>query len=218
MSKSSITYSLDGADLAAVFGVYISGSRGVLDLPSLKQPQVYDWADYHGVIVDLDKPRYKPRSIILDAWVETKGGMIDFAQKVGNFYNAIRKQGLRQLSVFVNNPDKPLVFMVYMKDEVSVAKKWRDVHMYGTFQIKFEEPEPIKRVIRFTGTQPSITFRSSDVFNIYWGDGRVDHDVSADSTKTVAPLPYTSSGTYYICFSGNIDSLTEFSTNGTVIW
>ena len=73
MSKSSITYSLDGADLAAVFGVYISGSRGVLDLPSLKQPQIYDWADYHGVIVDLDKPRYKK-------WVKDNADRIEAAR------------------------------------------------------------------------------------------------------------------------------------------
>ena len=123
MGKSSIIYSLDRVDLAAGFGIHISASRGVLDLPSLKQPQVYDWVDYHGVIVDLEKPRYNTRTIILDAWIETKSGMIDFAQELNNFYAAVRKPGLHQLNVFIS-PDKPLVFMVYMKDEINVVSSY----------------------------------------------------------------------------------------------
>ena len=221
MTKSAIKYSLDGIDLTA-FGIHISGSRGVLDLPSLKQPQAYDWSDYHGVIVDLEKPRYNTRSMIFDASVVTSGdagtneSMLDFTQKVNAFCAAVSKSGLRQLLVFIT-PEKPLVFMVYMKDSMDVEKKWKDQQMYGKFQIKFEEPEPIKRIIKYTGSQASITFRSGDMFNIYWGDGKVDYDVSADTLKTVTHN-YVSTGTYYICFSGNTDSLTEFSTNGTAIW
>jgi len=214
-----IIYKIDGIDLTT-FGIHISGSRGVLDLPSLKQPQRYDWADYHGEIVDLEKPRYNTRSLIFDAWIETMSeqseAVIDFTEKIRGFYEAITKSGLRQLLVFIT-PERPLAFMAYMKDGMNVSKKWRDMHMYGTFQIKLEEPEPIKRVIVFTGTQASITFRSGDMFNIYWGNGKADYDVSADSVKTVTHT-YASTGTYYICFSGNTDSLISFSTNGTVIW
>ena len=217
MTKSSIIYRLDGVDLAAGFGIHISDSCGIQDLPALNLSQVYDWPDYHGAIVDLDKPRYKARSIILDAWIETKVGKMDFARKINAFYTAVCKPGLRQLVNFLDPADDPLVSMVYMKDGMSVEKKWRDIHMFGKFQMKLEEPEPIKRVIRFATTQPAITFRSSDMFNIYWGDGTVDYDVSADSTRTVTHY-YPTWGTYYVCFSGNTDSLTEFSTNGTVIW
>jgi len=218
---STIKYQLDGIDLKT-FGIYISASRGVLDLPSLKQPQKYDWPDYHGEIVDLEKPRYNTRSLILDAWIETKGAsdsigaMVVFAEKVKGFYEAVTKPGLHQLLVFIS-PEKPLAFMVYMKDGMDVTKKWRDAQMFGTFQIKLEEPEPMKRVVKHTGAQASITYRSGDMFNIYWGDGKADYDVSADSEKTVTHN-YATSGTYYICFSGNTDSLISFSTNGTVIW
>jgi len=218
---TAITYKLDGIDLAT-FGIHISASRGALDLPSLKQPQKYDWPDEHGEIVDLEKPRYNTRSLIFDAWVVTEGAhgtnyaMIDFSLKIRSFHAAITKPGLHQLLVFLQ-PERPLAFMVYMKDGMDVAKKWRDVQMFGTFQIKLEEPEPVKRVVIFTGAQASVTFRSDDMFNIYWGDGKADYDVSADSVKTVTHT-YASSGTYYICFSGNTDSLISFSTNGTVIW
>jgi hypothetical protein len=225
MSASAISYKLDGTDLST-FGIHISASRGVLDLPSLKQPQTYDWADYHGAIVDLEKPRYNTRSLILDAWVETKatgsstgvvGVMNNFAERIKDFYAAVTKPGLRQLLVYINEL-RPLVFMVYMKDGMDVTKKWRDMQMFGTFQIKFEEPEPVKRVIRFFGDNAKITFRSGDMFNIYWGDGKVDYDVSADSEKTVWH-DYPDFGTYYACFSGNVDSLISFSTpSGFTLW
>ena len=104
-AKSAITYKLNGFDLATTWGIHISGSRGVLDLPSLKQPQKYIWADYHGEIVDLEKPRYNTRSIILDAWIETTPGTDDakndFVEKIRGFYNAITKPGLHQLLVFI---------------------------------------------------------------------------------------------------------------------
>lgn len=213
--RPTISYKIDLIDFTD-FGIHVSASRGVLDLPSLKQPQTYDWPDYHGVIVDLEKPRYNTRSIILDAWVETKAGMINFSDRIKGFYDVITKPGLHQLLSFIS-PDRPLAFMVYMKDGMEVAKKWRDIQMFGTFQMKFEEPEPVKWVIKYTGAQASITFRSGDMFNIYWGDGKVDYDVSADSEKTVTH-DYVSDGTYYICFSGNVDSLLSFTTNGTLIW
>jgi hypothetical protein len=185
-------------------------------LPSLKQPQKYEWADQHGEIVDLEKPRYNSRQIILDAWIETTAGKLDFVEKINAFFALLRRPGLRQMAAFIS-PDSPLVYMVYTKDGIEVAKKWRDVQMYGTFQIKLEEPEPVKKVIRFTGTQPIITFRSADAFNIYWGDGRTNYDVCYDAGDT-ARHTYATAGTYYICFTGNIDSLTTFSTNGTVIF
>ena len=219
--SSAITYMLDGIDLST-FGIHMSASDGVLDLPSLKQPQTYDWPDYHGVIVDLEKPRYNTRSLIFDAWVETSEGMIDFAERIRSFYDVIAKPGLHQLLSF-NSPDRPFAFMVYMKDGMEVKKKWRDVQMYGTFKMKFEEPEPVKRVVRYTGDRASVSFSSTDAFNIYWGDGTVDYDV-VRPIQTPAGLDdtvtheYSSAGTYYICFSGNVDSLGSFSTNGTVIW
>jgi len=103
---------------------------------------------------------------------------------------------------------------------MDVSKKWRDAHMFGTFQMKFEEPEPVKRVIRYTGDKAEITFRSYDVFNIYWGDGKVNYDVSftPEDTEDTAKHEYDATGTYYICFCGNTDSLISFSTNGEVIW
>jgi len=212
---STITYKVDGIDFST-FGIYVSGSKGVLDLPTLKQPQKYDWSDYHGEIVDLDAPRYNTRSITLDSWIETKLGMVEFANKINQFYLAITKPGAHQLLVYIDD-DSPLAYMVYMKDGMSVTKAWREIEMFGTFQIKLEEPEPVKRVIQYTGTKASITFKSPDMFNIYWGDGNADYDVSADSQKTVTHT-YSKSGTYFICFSGNTESLSVFTTNGSVIW
>ena len=216
------TYQIDGIDLSA-FGIRIAASRGVLDLPSMKQPQTYDWPDYHGVTVDLEKPRFNPNHIILDAWMESSDGMLEFAKRIRSFYNTMTKPGLRQLLVFIGE-NHPLVFMVYMKDGMDVQKKWNDIRMFGTFQIKLEEPEPVKMVVRFESgsTVSSVSFASNDFFNVYWGDGTVSYDIDGVSITGIPGIKlnhnFPAPGTYFACVCGNIDSITSFSTTGTVIW
>ena len=55
--------------------------------------------------------------------------------------------------------------------------------------------------------------------NIYWGDGTVDTDVYGDCTgKNAISHTYTDYGIYYIIVAGVIEDITDFETNGIVVW
>ncbi|WGU70640.1 hypothetical protein QIU18_00330 [Capnocytophaga canimorsus] len=51
--------------------------------------------------------------------------------------------------------------------------------------------------------------------NIYWGDGSTDFDVEGSITRT---HDYLANGTYHIIITGDIDTITNFSSNAEVLW
>ena len=67
--------------------------------------------------------------------------------KLSRFEQLFDEQGTQRLMIDVH-PTKPLLYEVYCKDEISVAKKWSDELMVGTFKLKLFEPEPVKRILK----------------------------------------------------------------------
>lgn len=53
---------IDGLDVLASFGVYVTDYRGVLSWPALKEFPKYDWPDEDGLEVDLSSPALDTRS------------------------------------------------------------------------------------------------------------------------------------------------------------
>ena len=149
----------------------VSASSGVLDHPDLKERMSIDWADEHGKIIDLSEKFYKEREITLDCWLKADGE-IDFMTKMLDFQQLFDVAGLLQLRIEID-PNKPLVYMVYLDKGVAIKKKWRSGTMVGTFQLKLVEPEPFKMVIE-AGKLPSyytvinFTITSSKPLTIYW--------------------------------------------------
>jgi len=217
----TITYKLDGIDLKT-YGVYVSASDGLLSRPKPKSNISVNWADYNGTVVDLTKRLYEDREIEIDCFIKADT-QSDFVLKCNTFLALFDAVGTRRLEVFVDNEatPKPLVFEVYLSDEVSFSKKWSASTMVGTFSLKLKEPEPIKRVLKYTRTSTadktvSITVTSTKLLNIYWGDTTHTYDVVG--TSQVKTHDYTVNGTYYIVITGNIDEITSLTTTGAVVW
>ena len=217
----TIVYKLDGVDIKT-YGAYVSASEGLLSRPKPKAPVTVDWADYNGTVVDLARKIYEPREIELECFIKADT-QSDFVLKCNTFLALFDVAGTRRLEVFVDNEatPKPLVFEVYLAESVTINKKWSANTMVGTFTLKLKEPEPIKKVLKYTRTGTgdktvSITVTSTKLLNIYWGDGTHTYDVSG--TAQVVTHDYNGNGTYYIIVTGNIDEITSLTSTGTVVW
>jgi PKD repeat protein len=214
----NVVYKLDGIDLKT-YGVCISSSDGLLSKPKLKAPVSLNWETYNGDVVDLSKRYYESREIQLGCLILADSNA-DLITKCNTFLALFDQAGTRRLSVTVDSSE-PLCFEVYISDNVDIKKTWSSDNLIGTFNLKLIEPEPVKRVLKYTRTSVSdktvsITLTSSKLLNIYWGDGSHTFDVSG--TAQIITHDYSTNGTYYIVVTGNIDEITSLTTNGTVVW
>ena len=122
------------------------------------------------------------------------------------------------------HPTKPLVFEVYCEDGVAPSKRWHDDKMIGTFALKLKEPDPVKRVVRHqrlnaSNAELTIELKSDKMVNIYWGDGTVSEDIYGDCTgKNALKHTYAENGIYYAIVGGVIEEITDFDTNGIIVW
>jgi len=211
-------YRLDGVDLKE-YGIYVSDSDGVVDRPKLKEMAKVSWDNYHGEAVDLQHKFYEQREITLSCFIKANSKN-DFIMKLSRFEQLFDEQGTQRLMIDVH-PTKPLLYEVYCKDEISVAKKWSDELMVGTFKLKLFEPEPVKRILKHIRVGDStktctITMTTTKMVNIYWGDGTVDYDVSG--TAITLSHVYETNGDYFPLITGCIDEITDFTTNAIVVW
>lgn len=216
-SAKQQAYLLDGIDFKD-FGVYVSGSDGVLSRPKLKAPASLSWDNYHGESVDLMHKFYESREITLSCFIkaDTK---IDFIKRMSEFEKQFDKTGTNRLVIDVH-PVKPLIYEVYCKDAIEVKKTWSEELMVGTFNLKLIEPEPVKRVLKHIRVGEStktcnVRFTSRKYVNIYWGDGSVDYDLSGDVDIM---HEYTENGDFFPLITGCIDEIENFDTNAIVVW
>lgn len=212
-----LRYYIDYIDIRERWGIRFEKSNGLLARPKTKSPTKVDWADYHGEVVDLTSKRVEARTITLKGWMPANGKG-DFITKWNEFVSIFDKDGTQRLMLECH-PTKPLVYEVYLEDEMDADKKWDDGLMVGTFTLKLKEPDPVKRVVRIitTSTNQSLRIKmtSPKAVSIYWGDGSVDDDLNGTIDKSHT---YASAGTYYAIVGGVIEEITNFSTNGIVVW
>ena len=142
-----ITYKLDGNDFKT-YGVGVSGSKGLTDLPKQKTPLKTEWNDRDGYNIDLSRRTYQAREITLDCWVSASG-YSDFITKCNSFCALLMGNGLHYLQVGLtaNSTTNRLHFMVYQDGGVAYNKSWNEYKMIGTFTLKLIEPEPNKEVV-----------------------------------------------------------------------
>lgn len=79
------------------YGVFVSKSTGVLDLPKLKT-EGYDWLDEDGLDYWQEIPKYNDREIILNCWMLAEAddeftGYENFKTKVEDFLTEIKEAG-----------------------------------------------------------------------------------------------------------------------------
>ena len=148
---------------------------------------------------------------------------MDFTERVNRLYEHFRQDGTQRLMISIH-PTKPLVFEVYCEDGVAPSKRWHDDKMIGTFALKLKEPDPVKRVVRHqrlnaSNAELTIELKSDKMVNIYWGDGTVSEDIYGDCTgKNALKHTYAENGIYYAIVGGVIEEITDFDTNGIIVW
>lgn len=214
-----IRYFINEKNIKSTFGVYVSASSGILDLPSIKEPVKQDWQEYHGVQIDLDAPRLQEREISLDCFINAEN-QLDFIQKLNAFYAEFLKPGFKRLRIEIDTTI--LIFDTYIKDAIKITKQWSAGTQQGKFTLKLMEPMPQKKVLKFVATANALTcaidIATPTSVIITWGDNLKSDEIFSGGFEAVHT--YNAAGTYYISIQGNINEITDLTLdqNTTVIW
>lgn len=203
-----VEYSFNGKKFRD-FGVYVSASEGLLDKPKPKSRKTYDWAEYHGKVVDTTAPRYDERSITLHCWTYAESWH-EMKAKVDDLLSELDKQGLCRMLVEFG---KELVFDVYLAEGVEIKKKFSQGRTLGEFSIKLKEPNPIKKVLKYTGTKLTLNFTAKS-----WVDIKINHEAITSEKGAVKITKTLPRGTHYITIAGNLEDITGLTTNAEIIF
>lgn len=212
-----VKYYIDGVDFTT-YGVHVSKSEGLLSRPRMKEPASMESDNNHGEIIDLSRRFYEVREITLRCFIKAANNT-DLLTKFKQFSEVFDRNNTRQLLVSVE-ASEPLAYQVYLKEGFDIDKTWGTYTVVGSFTLVLREPEPVKKVLKFTRTSNaaktvSITLTSTKDVNVYWGDQTRTVDVSGVN-KTVTH-DYQANGTYYIVIAGDIDKITALTTTGVVV-
>lgn len=199
------------------FGVYVKESEGVLDLPKPKELKKFSFAEYNGSIVDLRNVRFEEQVITLKCFVAAESPS-DLVQKVKSF-SALCSGSLKRLQIDVTD-EVSLFYDIYLSSGISIKKKWSDGKIVGEFDLQLTEPEPIKKVLRFSATADnlslSLSLSSESALFVTYGDGEDKKDVYG--TNINLGHEYGSEGVYYIIIHGNVSEIGDLTTTAEVIW
>ena len=214
---ATVKYTVNGVDFKT-YGVYVSEGKGMMDGLKMKTPQSVDWPDCHGKIVDLQAKRFEERTITLECFLKA-AGETDFISKLKTFLDLFNTDGTQRLHLEIDTAVLP--FEVYCGDGITVKKKWRSDVMTGEFTLKLTEPDPVKRVVRHQRAGEAtktltVTLTSAKAVSVHWGDGTKNMDVYGENITVTHN--YTANGIYFAVISGVIEEITNFSTNGTLVW
>jgi Cu/Ag efflux protein CusF len=99
-------------------------------------------------------------------------------------------------------------------DGDAISPNWESSKTLARFQLKFVEPQPVKRIINANGGKITLNFHTEKLTSIGWGDGTYFYDLVGD-VNVGSELP---EGTQ-IVIMGDIEEITNFElTGGTVQW
>ena len=218
----AIETSINGNILESTYGIKVTATKGIIDQLAKKPSIVRNWSDFHGLQIDLAKPIYEAREITLYCTLIATSET-DFYTKLQNFKTLFTPVGdfanvpKTQRLMFLVGSNAALVYEVFNQKGFEVEKKWRIGRaMYGEFQVTLIEPEPVKKVIKFTGTGlKTINLVSTTPINIYWGENNVTRNC-----KTItATYTYLTGGDHYVIVTGMIDEITSITyPTGTLVW
>lgn len=214
-----VKYFINEKNIKSQFGVYVSASSGILDLPAIKEPVKQDWQEYHGVQIDLDAPHIQEREILLDCFINASN-QLDFIQKLNAFYAEFLKSGFKRLRIEVDTTI--LIYDTYIKDTIKITKQWSEGSQQGKFNLKLMEPMPQKKILKFTATANALTcainISTPTSVIITWGDNLRSDEIFSGGFDAVHT--YNTPGTYYISIQGNINEIEDLTLDEqtTVLW
>ena len=220
-ADTDVEYYIDGVNFKD-YGVYVSASDGLVGRLAQKESLSVDYDNYHGIVRDRKRKRFKERTITLQCFIEASSRSA-FVEWCNRFFFLFDGDHTRRLKVEYDGTAKPLVYEVDLLDESPVDKKWggyNDDLMVGKFTLKLTEDEPVKRVLRhISGTSNSkatITVSTYKLLNIYWGDGT--HTFNVGGNNTTVEHTYALPGEYDIIVTGVIEDIEQFETNTITVW
>lgn len=214
-----VKYFINEKNIKSQFGVYVSASSGILDLPAIKEPVKQDWQEYHGVQIDLDAPRLQEREISLDCFINASN-QLDFIQKLNAFYAEFLKSGFKRLRIEVDTTI--LIYDTYIKDTIKITKQWSEGSQQGKFTLRLMEPMPQKKILKFVATANALTcvinIATPSSVIITWGDNLRSDEIFSGGFDAVHT--YNAPGTYYISIQGNINEIEGLTLDEqtTVLW
>lgn len=151
------------------FGVYVSESHGLADSLKRVKPQEYYWSEYSGLSVDLSKVRFESREIELKCFIEGNNWEV-MRERFYNFTQELTKKHTQRLHIKPFNHEI-LPYEVYHEEEINLEKTFKEGQMFGTFSLKFIEPNPIKRVLKTTLDEFNLSYKCISETEIFFGDG-----------------------------------------------
>ena len=213
-----INYIIDGHNIRDEWEIFVSESSGIVDIPELKERAVVDWAEYHGEVIDDRTPKYKAKKMTLKCLMACAdpAALVAKSREINELF---ARSGLHRLEVALS-PTTSLFFDVILDGAISFSKKWRDANFVAEFDIVLKEPEPMKKVLKFTSSDLNRTARinitTAKSVSINWGDGNVSPDLYGTDAEIV--YNYQKNGEFVIIIHGDIDELTVNETNTETIW
>jgi uncharacterized ubiquitin-like protein YukD len=164
-----VRYSINGNYFKS-FGIYVSESKGLGDTLKRKKSNSFDWSEYNGSSIDLMRPRYESREIELNCFIEGPNWQLLFDKFNTIIRDEFSKSGTQRLLIEPFGY-KAMPYEVYLEDSVQLTKRFKDGQMFGTFSLKLIEPNPIKKVIYFTGSSLNLSYNSQSETEIFYGNG-----------------------------------------------
>lgn len=220
-ADTDVEYYIDGVNFKD-YGVYVSASDGLVGRLARKEALTVDYDNYHGVVRDRKRKRFKEREITLQCFIEASSRSA-FVEWQSRFFALFDGDGTHRLTVEYDGKAKPLVYEVDLLDEAAVDKKWGTYNnelMVGKFTLKLTEDEPVKKVLRHisgsNNSKATIKVSTYKLLNIYWGDGT--HTYNVGGNDTTVEHTYALPGQYDIVVTGVIEDIEKFETNAILIW
>lgn len=190
---NEVVYSINGKYFKD-FGVYVSSSEGLIDALKRKPVKTYNWSEFNGESIDLSDVKFEARQITLSCFIKGEN-FPQMQSRFQSFINEFQKSGTQRLMVrpFGYNP---LVYEVYISDEVKLNKTFNNGQMVGTFQIKIIEPNPVKKVLLFDDkTGLNLHYNCPSENEIFFNDGK-KITVKGDASLTNRNIPFVNVGEY----------------------
>lgn len=194
------------------YNVYVSDSSNLFDKASIKENQKKDWSDEHGYDIDLQSRYHNSKTITIDCFIPAKS-LKECIEKYNDFYNVLDQKGSRRLSVIAG--ELRMEYQVFRQDTAENKLNYDDSNAVGTFKLKLIENMPVKRILQSIERITTITLKSKKVLVINWGDG-IEEYTSPD--KEIYSHRYTNSEIYFPMILGDLDSITTFNSNATILW
>ena len=136
----NITYSFNLNNFKT-YGVYVSGSNGILGLPP-KRIETFEYPGESGNVPDLKHAHFDVRTIELSCFIKADSSALltdNFNSFIGIFTQAATKSLV--IAIGEGTSAKTLSFMVYLKSVSSLKKTFCDGQNVGTFTLTLIEPD-----------------------------------------------------------------------------